>query len=183
MTNDPCIIFVVEWNWLLVDIQRVSDNTCSPPDEYPYEPWHLSEFVCNFRIGSPTLPGAPKVLSGAPTCSQTYHNHSPGTPVTVIRDPSYSEGRPECPSRVWYSPEIDTSKFTLHILSDTPGVFLSLKYILLMSVLDSLLVQWPHAIVQTDIYSIAHNSILLDLDSITKQPCNIVQIDIDSIVP
>ena len=81
---------------------------------------------------SHVLPGAPKVLSSSPRCSQTYHNHSHGTPVAVIRDPSYSEGRPECPPRVWYSPEIDSSKFTLHILSDTPGVFQWLKYILLM---------------------------------------------------
>jgi len=82
---------------------------------------------------SPALPGAPKVLSASPRCSQTYHNHSPGTPVVVIWDPSYSEGRQECPPRVWYSPEIDASKITLHILSDTPGVFQWLKYILLMN--------------------------------------------------
>jgi len=84
------------------------------------------------RRRSQVLPGAPKVLSGAPRCSQIYHNHSHGTPVPVIRDPSYSEGRPECPPRVWYSPEIGASKFTLHILSDTPGGFQWLKYILLM---------------------------------------------------
>jgi len=78
------------------------------------------------------LPGAPKVLSGAPRWSQPYHCHSHGTPVPVIRDPSYSEGRQECPPRVWYSPDIDASKFTLHIFSDTPGMFHWLKYILLM---------------------------------------------------
>ena len=82
---------------------------------------------------SPALPSAPKVHSSSPGCSRTYHNHSHGTPVPVIRDPSYSECRPECPPRVWYSPEIDASKFTLHILSDTPGVFQWLKYILLMN--------------------------------------------------
>jgi len=81
-------------------------------------------------------------LPGAPRCTQcslwrskvypTYHYHSQGTPVPVIRDLSYPEGQPECPPRVWYSPEIDPSKFTLHILSDTPGVFEWLKYILLM---------------------------------------------------
>jgi len=81
---------------------------------------------------SQTLPGAPNVHSGAPRCSQTYYNHSHGTPVPVITDPSYSEGRPECPPSVWYSPEIDASKFTHHILSGTPGVFQWLKYILLM---------------------------------------------------
>jgi len=81
---------------------------------------------------SPVLPGAPKVLSGARRCSQPYQTHSDGTPVPVIRDPSYSEGRPVCPPRVWYSPDIVASKFTLHILSDTPGGFQSLKEILLM---------------------------------------------------
>ena len=85
-----------------------------------------------YRQCSQVLPGAPKVLSGVPRCSQTYHNHSHVTPVAVIRDPSFSEGQPESPPRVWYSPEIDASKFTLHILSDTPGVSQWLKYILLM---------------------------------------------------
>ena len=73
-----------------VYIRRVSDNFCSPPNKHPYEPRHLSVFVCDSRVGSATLPGAPKVLSGAPTCFQTYHNHSHRTPVSVIRDPSYS---------------------------------------------------------------------------------------------
>ena len=70
---------------------------------------------------SPAPPGAPQVLSSAPRCSQTYDNNSQGTPVPVIRDPSYSDSWPECPPRVCYSPEIHASKFTLHILSDTPG--------------------------------------------------------------
>jgi len=91
--------------------------------------WNLSPALPDWL---PALPGAPKVLSGALRCSQTYHNHSHCTPVAVICDPSYSEGRQECPPRVWYSAEIDASKITLHILSDTPGVFQWLKYILLM---------------------------------------------------
>jgi len=78
------------------------------------------------------LPGAPNILSGGPRCSQSCHNQSHGTPVPVIIDPSYSEGQPKCPLTVWYSPAIDTSKFTLHILSDTPGGPQRLKYILLM---------------------------------------------------
>ena len=86
------------------------------------------------RWHSHVLPGAPKVLSSAPRCSQTYHNHSNGTPVPVISDPSSSDDLPECPPRVWYSPQIDASKFTLHIHSDTPGGFQWLKYILLMHV-------------------------------------------------
>jgi len=56
----------------------------------------------------------------------------PGAPRLVASAPSYSEGHQECPPRVEYSPEIDASKFTLHILSDTPGGFQWLKYILLM---------------------------------------------------
>ena len=76
MNNNPCVIFAVEGNRLLVDTWRVSDDTCSPPNEYLYEPRHSSVFVWDFHIGSVRLPGAREVLSGAPRCSQTYHNHS-----------------------------------------------------------------------------------------------------------
>jgi len=55
-----------------------------------------------------------------------------GTPVLVIRHPSYSQRWPECPLRVQFSPPIDVSKVTHHILSDTPGGSQWLKYILLM---------------------------------------------------
>jgi hypothetical protein len=78
------------------------------------------------------LPGALKAHSGALRCSQTYHNHSLVTTVPIIKDSRYFEGRPECPPKVWYSPEIDTSNFTVHILSDTLGGFQWLNYILLM---------------------------------------------------
>jgi len=57
----------------------------------------------------------------------------PGAPRLVIGVPSYSAGRQKCPPWVWYSPEISASKFTLHILTDTPGGFQWLKFILLMS--------------------------------------------------
>jgi hypothetical protein len=67
---------------------------------------------------SAALPDAPRLVVGAPW--------------VVTGAPSYSEGRQECPPTIWYSPEIDASKFTLHILSDTPGGFQWLKYILLM---------------------------------------------------
>jgi len=76
---------------------------------------------------SQVLPGAPTVLFGAPRCSQSHQNLSHGTLELVIRDPSYSKGHPECPPSVWYSPEFDAYKFTLHILSGTPGVFQWLK--------------------------------------------------------
>jgi len=68
---------------------------------------------------SPALPGSPRLVVGAPRL--------------VAGAPSYSEGRQECLPMVWYSPEIDASKFTLHILPDTPGGFQWLKYILLMN--------------------------------------------------
>jgi len=87
------------------------------------------------RRHSQVIPGAPEVLSGAARCSQTYHKYSHGTPVPVVLDSSYSEGRPECPPMLWYSPEIDVSKFILHSLSDTAGGFQRLKYILLMLIL------------------------------------------------
>jgi len=61
-------------------------------------------------------PGFPHWLGNSPSCSQTIHNGSHGAPVPVIRDPSYSNGRPECPPRVWFSAEIDASKFTLRLL-------------------------------------------------------------------
>jgi len=121
INNNPCIIVAIEGNELLVYIQRIWDNSRSPLKEYPYQPRHLSDFVWNSVVGSGTLPGAPKVLSGASTCSQTYCYHSHHTAVLVIRDPIFSECKPEYPLRVWCSLEIDTSKFTLHIISDTPG--------------------------------------------------------------
>jgi len=77
--------------------------------------------------------GFPHWLGDSPRCSQTYHNRSHGAPIPVIRAPSSSQGRPECPPRVSFSPEIDASKFTLRLLSPTPGGSQWLKYILLMS--------------------------------------------------
>jgi len=73
--------------------------------------------------------GFPHWLGDSPRCSQTSPSCSHGAPVPVIRDPSYSDGWPECPRRVWFSPEIDASKFTLRLLSDTPGGSQWLKYI------------------------------------------------------
>jgi len=84
------------------------------------------------RRRSQLHPSATNVLPGAPRCSQAFDNHCHGTPVPVVGDYSYSEGRRECPPRVWSSPAIDTFKITLHILSDTHGGFQWPKYILLM---------------------------------------------------
>jgi len=77
---------------------------------------------------SPAFPGLSPVHPGAP-CLVV------GTLRLVAGAPSYSEGRQECPPGVWYSPETDASKFTLHILSVTPGGFEWLKYIVLMYIL------------------------------------------------
>ena len=71
-------------------------------------------------------------LGDSPRCSQNYHNRSPYAPVRVIRDPSYSKGRPECPPRVWFSPEIYASNVTLRLLSHTLGGSQWQKYSLLM---------------------------------------------------
>jgi hypothetical protein len=86
--------------------------------------------------------GAPWLVTSAPRCtqcslqrSQTYHNHSHGTPEPVIRDLSNFEGRPQYPPSVWYTPKIDASKFILHIFSDTSGGSQRLKYILLIYLL------------------------------------------------
>jgi len=104
----------------------------------------LSRYSQACRLGSQTwcrcsqvLPGAPKHLSDVLRCFQTYHNHSHGTPGPAMRDPSYSNSWLECPPRVWYSPEIDASKFALHMFSDTPEESEWLNYILLM---------WSHCI-------------------------------------
>jgi len=78
------------------------------------------------------LQRASKLITITPIVLLYQSSEIPVTSVPVIGDPSYSEGRPEYPPRVWYSPEIDASKFALHILSDTTGVFQRLKYILLM---------------------------------------------------
>jgi hypothetical protein len=83
-----------------MDIQRVSDYGRSPLNEYLSELRHLSQLVCDIRIGSMTLPGAPKHSSGTPTYSQTSRNHSHSTHLPVIRDSSCSEGWPEYPPRV-----------------------------------------------------------------------------------
>jgi len=75
----------------------------------------------------------PKLITFAPIVPLYQSSEIPDTPGSVIRDPSYSEGRLEWACRFWYSLEIDASKFILHILSDTPGVFQRLKYVLVMA--------------------------------------------------
>jgi hypothetical protein len=88
---------------------------------------------------SPVHPGLSPVYPGLSLVRPVLWPALPGAPSlvvrasrVVVRTPIYFEGRQECPPIVWYSPELDASKFTLHIFSDTPGGFQWLKYILLM---------------------------------------------------
>jgi len=81
---------------------------------------------------TPLLRRVPEIIKITPLGYQYQSSEILVPPVPDIRYPSYSEGRPKCPPRVWSSSEIDSSKFSLHILSDTPGVLQRLKYILLM---------------------------------------------------
>jgi len=82
---------------------------------------------------SPALPGLSLALPGLLPALRGVPRLVIGDPRFLTSAPSNVEGRQDCPPRVWYSPEIDASKFTLHILSDTPGGFQWLKYIVLMS--------------------------------------------------
>jgi len=77
---------------------------------------------------STVIRGAPRHVAGAPW----FVASTPGAPRLVVGASSCSDGRQECPPRVWYAPEIDASKITLHIISATPGGFQWLKYMLLM---------------------------------------------------
>jgi len=86
----------------------------------------------------PALWRVPKLITITSFVHPYQSSEIPVTLVPFIRDPIYSEGWPACPLTVLYSPEIDASKFTLHILSDTPGVFQRLKCsLLMMEYLDS----------------------------------------------
>jgi len=123
--------------WLVVDPARCS-QTCHRHSQHCH--W-------SFQVH----PGAPKVLSGALRYSPTYHNHSHGTPVSVIRDSSYSKCQLQSPPRFWYSPEIDASKFSLHILSHTPGGSWWLQYILLIQVYIFILLNKQQPDVEVDV--------------------------------
>jgi len=103
--------------------------------------WISIRTQASFRVSL----GFPHWLCDSPRYSQTYHNHSHGAPVPVIRDSSNSEGRPECPPRVLFSPGIDTSKFTLRLHSHTPGGCQRLNFILLMKHISIDLVPWSNA--------------------------------------
>jgi len=78
----------------------------------------LTDMLLALPVLSAAPPTAPRLVVVAPRL--------------VSGTPTHSEGQQECPPRVQYTPEIDASKFTLHILSDTPEGFQWLKYILLM---------------------------------------------------
>jgi len=143
MNNNLGIIFAVECNLLLVYIQRVLLTACCPLNWYPEEPRHFSEWVWDSCIESAAGQGGSNALFSAPTCSPTYYNHSHCGSIAVTTDPSYSEGMPDCPPRVRVSLETDTSKFTLHLLSHTPGGFQWQIYILLI-------VTWSYSLMVTE---------------------------------
>ena len=65
MNNDLCIICGGYSYWSGY-IRRISDSACSPSNEYPLGPRHLSELVWDSRIGWATVPGAPKLITTAP---------------------------------------------------------------------------------------------------------------------
>jgi len=133
MNNNSLIILAVKWKWLLMYIRPFSHTTCSHPIEYSYVHRYPLVFIWDRHVGLPTLPGAPHVLSGTATYAQTYVMHSYGTSEPVIQDPRYLDGgQAECPPTFRFSPEIDPSKFTLHILLDTPWRFPLLKQNLLL---------------------------------------------------
>jgi len=92
-------------------------QTCCPRSQACCQPSQT------LRQRSLVLPRAHMVLSGALRCSQSYHNGAKGTAIAVKRGPSDSEARQEYPPTIWCSPAIDSSQFTLHILSDSPGRF------------------------------------------------------------
>jgi len=76
----------------------ISRHTSNVPKEDVFPTLLYCDSMCSQTCHRPSqacrrcsqvLPGAPKVHSAAPRCSQTYHNHFHGTPVPVIRDPSH----------------------------------------------------------------------------------------------
>jgi len=81
------------------------------------------------------LPGGPRCTQSSLLWSEVFPNLTQSLPwySWTSHQRSLLLSRPAgMPSLVLYSSNIDTSKFTLHILSDTPGGFQWLKYIFLM---------------------------------------------------
>jgi len=65
---------------LLQYISRISDNACSPSNEYPYQPRHLSELLWDSRIGWATVSGAPKLITTASMRRPYQPSEIPVTP-------------------------------------------------------------------------------------------------------
>ena len=91
-------------------VQRVTENASCPPNDNPEKTRHLLQCVSDLSIGLVTVHDALNILSGTLMCSQTTHDHSHGTPVPVIRDPSNSKHQQECHPMFKLSPDIDTAK-------------------------------------------------------------------------
>jgi len=91
--------------------------------------WRHTQVHSKFSLA---LRRAPNHITINPIILLYQFSVIPVTPVPVIRDPSHSEHLPEYHPMVWYPPDIDASKYRLHILSDTPGGFYRLEYILMI---------------------------------------------------
>jgi len=96
----------------------------------------ISTLVWRCSQGHPkislVLRRVPKLITITPTVLLYQSLDIPVTPVHDHWYHCYSEGWPECPPRVWHTPETDSSKYILHILADAPGGFQWPKNILLM---------------------------------------------------
>jgi len=131
MNNNPSISFPVEGNRLLMYIRRAQITPAVLCMDILKNPGISQSLLVIFTLVLQHSQVHP-MFSRALQYILKLISHSHGTPVPDIRHPSYSQGQPECLPRVWNSPEDDTSKFRLHILSDIPGGSQWLKYILQM---------------------------------------------------
>jgi len=147
--SDTCCRRSEIWCWCIIKWHQCPVNCCwwfetchqwletscwrsKAYSRYTQTLWGLSSELSGLTPAFPRSPMGMERSFRQIKCSQRNHHHFHGTSVSDNRDLSYSEGLSECTCRVWYSHEIDASKFTLHILSDTPGGSQRLTYILLM---------------------------------------------------
>jgi len=91
--------------------------------------WQYSQVHPMFSLA---LLHVPRLIILTPMVLHLQSSDIAATTIPGVYDSSHSEGLPDCPASVTYSPEVDTSQFTLHILSYPPGGSQWLKYIVLM---------------------------------------------------
>jgi hypothetical protein len=141
MNNNPCMIFAGEGTRLHMYIR--SDKSRLQSSELTCIRILASLIVwlcfCHWFRDTPSCTQrSPWCSDLRPNLSQSlrlYSSTSYQTSLLLLNlsseIPVTLKARPECSPVVCYSPEIDPSKITLHILSDTPGDIQRLKYILL----------------------------------------------------